>query len=83
MKKQTFCIGKNKEQISFAVTTKLISTLVFTTGIVQFFYFIDRKFPTSAQPSVAVQPGLCWTCSEPQSVGFLMTWLNSSAKVGN
>ena len=30
-------------QISFALTIKLISTFVFATGIVQFFYFLNLK----------------------------------------
>ena len=36
---------KTKTQISFAVKVKLISAFVFATRIVQFFYFLNPKFP--------------------------------------
>ena len=35
-------------QISFAVTTKLISAFIFATRIVQFLYFLIPKFPASS-----------------------------------
>ena len=37
-----------KKQISFAVTAKLISALVFAIRIVQFLYFINPKFQASS-----------------------------------
>ena len=40
--------AKTKAQISFAVTAKLISAFVFATRIVQFFYFLNPKFPFSS-----------------------------------
>ena len=61
-------------QISFAVTTKLISAFVFDIQIVQCLYFL--KPISSLQPSsVAVQPGLCETWSETPKSGFLTKWL--------
>ena len=47
MRKPDFCICENKEQISFAVTAKLISAFVFATRIVQFLYFLNTKFEAS------------------------------------
>ena len=40
--------AKSKAQISFAVTAKLISAVVFVTWIVQFLYFTNPKFPASS-----------------------------------
>ena len=48
MRKPSFAHAKTVAQISFAVTAKLISAFVFTTGIVQFFYFLNPKFPASS-----------------------------------
>ena len=66
--KTKFCICKTKEQISFAITAKLISAFVFATRIVQFLYFINPKFPASSHllclySSVYVGPVMklhCW-----------------------
>ena len=38
---------KQKTQISFAVTAKLISGFVFVTWIIHFLYFLNPKFPVS------------------------------------
>ena len=59
---------KQKAQISFAVTAKLISAFVFATRIVQFLYFLNQKFPASNHllrlyKLVCVRPGRnpnCW-----------------------
>ena len=48
MRKPEYAIVKTKEQISFAVTAKLISTFVFATRIVQFLFFLDSKFQASS-----------------------------------
>ena len=40
--------AKTKTHINFAVTAKLISAFVFTTGTVHFFYFLNQKFPASS-----------------------------------
>ena len=47
MRKPTFYICENKGEISFAVTGKLISAFVFAAQTVQFFYFLNPKFPAS------------------------------------
>ena len=73
MRKPTFCICKNKgtdqlRSLSVSVTAKMISTFVFTTQIVQFFYFLNPNFPASSHhlclcSSVCVRPvlkPLCW-----------------------
>ena len=44
MRKPDFCFGKNKG----SVTAKLISAFVFAIWIVQFFYFLNPKFPASS-----------------------------------
>ena len=61
MGKPTNCVGKNKAQISLAVTVKLISAFVFATRIVQSLLYLTPKFQAS---SLAVQACLCQTCSE-------------------
>ena len=43
-----FAYAKTKTQISFAVTAKLISALVFATQIVQSLYFLNMKFQVSS-----------------------------------
>ena len=43
-----FAYAKTKAQISFAVTAKLISTFVFTTGIVHSLFFSYPKFQASS-----------------------------------
>ena len=47
-KKPTKCLAKTKAQISFTVTTKLISSFVFTAWIVQSFLFLNPKFQASS-----------------------------------
>ena len=46
---------KTKTQISFAVTTKLISAFVFATQVVKSLYFLNTKFQASSH--------LVWLCS--------------------
>ena len=70
-RKLDFAYAKTKAQISFAVTAKLFSTVVFATRIVQFLFFLNPKFPASSNllclySSVCVRPG---------RTGFLMSWL--------
>ena len=43
-----FAYAKTKTQISFAVTTKLISAFVFATRIVQSLFFLNPKFQASS-----------------------------------
>ena len=72
MIKTTFCICKNKTQISFAVTAKLIIAFVFATRIAQFFFFPNPKFPAFSHllylcSSVCVGPVRkphCWFSHE-------------------
>ena len=67
---------KTKPQISCAVTdqrlcavnAQLISAFAFAARIVQSF-FLNPKF----QASMAVQAGLCQTCSKPKLLVFLCT----------
>ena len=42
---QQSAYAKTKAQTSFTVTTRLIISFVFDTGIVQFLYFLNPKFP--------------------------------------
>ena len=49
MRKPTICIMRNqRQQISFAVTSKLICAFGFATGIVQLLFFLNPKFPASS-----------------------------------
>ena len=65
---KTISYAKTKTQISFAVTTKLISAFVFATWIVQSLYFLNPKFQASCHllwlySLDYVGPGLkpeCW-----------------------
>ena len=66
MGKATICIGKNEDTGQLRSAAKLIGAFVFATGIEQFLYFLNPKFP-----AVTVQAGLCQTWSEHQIVGFL------------
>ena len=43
-----FAYAKTKTQISFVVTTKLISVFVFAIWIVQYFCFLNLKFQASS-----------------------------------
>ena len=45
---QQSAYAKTKTQISFAVTSKLISAFVFATWIVQYLFFLNRKFQDSS-----------------------------------
>ena len=60
MRKPAFCICQRKTQISFVVTTKLISAFVFATWIVQSLFFLNPKFHASSC--------ILWLCS-PVCVG--------------
>ena len=68
MRKPTICICETETQISFAVTTKLISAFVFATRIVQYLYYLNPKFQASSHHQwlyslVCVRPGQnphCW-----------------------
>ena len=62
MRKPDFCLCKNKVQISFPLTAKLISAFVFTIRTVQSLFFLKPKFPASSlfprlYRSVCVGPG--------------------------
>ena len=46
-RKPTTAYAKTKVQISFTVTAKLISAIVFAIQIVQFLYFLNPKFTAS------------------------------------
>ena len=47
---------KQKTQISFAVTAKLISAFVFATGIVQFLFYFNPKFQASSSFLLLCRP---------------------------
>ena len=46
--KPDFAYGKTKEQISCAITAKLIMAFVFATQIVQFHFYLNQKFQVSS-----------------------------------
>ena len=48
MRKPTICIGEKKTQISFVVTSKLISAFVFTTRRVQSLFILNPEFQASS-----------------------------------
>ena len=62
MRKPVFAYAKTKTQISFAVTSKLISAFVYATRIVQSLFFLNTKFQVSSHlvwlySTVCVGPG--------------------------
>ena len=66
MRKQTICLGENSnceadQRLCFRYTDSTISLLSKSK--------IFRLYPSS----VTVQPGLCWTCSEPKLLIFSRT----------
>ena len=62
--------------VSSTVTAQLFSAFAFTTWIVKSLYFLNPKFQAPSYVLwLNVQPGLCWTWSKTQKVGFLMTRL--------
>ena len=76
LENRLFAYAKTKTQISFAVTTKLISAVVFATWILRFLYFLNPKFQASLETSSVIeQPGLCRTWSETPKTSFLTTRL--------
>ena len=62
MRKPDLAYEKTKTQISCAVTAQLISTFVFATLIVRFFFFLNLKFQACSyllylHRPVCVRPG--------------------------
>ena len=76
MRKPTLCIYK-KTQTSFMGTVKLIRAFVFAIGIVQFFFFLNLKFPASSCLQV-VLARFVLDLVRNHNVGFLMTLLKCS-----
>ena len=64
---------KTKAQISFAVTTKLISAFVFATRIVHFLFLLNPKFQASML--LLGLYILCQTWLETPKTGFLASRL--------
>ena len=48
MGKPTICLGENKGADQLRVIAKLISAFVFATQIVQFLFYLNRKFQASS-----------------------------------
>ena len=74
VRKPAFAYAKTKTQISFAVTAKLISAVVFAIRKVQSLYYLNPKFQASSHllwlySPVCVRPG-----RKPRT-GFLTTRL--------
>ena len=71
MGKPTICIGENKGADQLRSNYEADQRLCFryTDSTIP---LLSKSKISSLQPSsVAVQPGLCWTWSEPQIAGFL------------
>ena len=49
IRKPAFPYAKTKTQISYTVTVQLISSHIFTTSVVQSFYFLYPKFQASSR----------------------------------
>ena len=62
LENQIFAYAKTKTQISFAVTTKLISAFIFAIQVVQSLFYLNPKFQASSYllwlySQVCVRPG--------------------------
>ena len=73
--RKRICMCKNKGEISFIVTAKLISAFVFSTLIVQFLYFVNPKFPASSHLISACTARFVSNLFEKHIVGFFMSQL--------
>ena len=82
MRKPTFCICDNKDADQLRRNREADQRLCFRY-IESTIPILSKSEISSLQPScVAVQPGLCWTRSGNQNVGFLMTRLNCLITLG-
>ena len=68
-----FVYVKTKVQISFAVTTLLISAFVFATGIVQSLFFLNPDLP-----SLTVPADMCLTWAETLGLKTIFLMKNTS-----
>ena len=66
-----YAYAKTKAQISFPVTAKLISALVFAIEIVMFLYFPNPNFPASSH-LLCLYSSVCVEPVRSPDVGFLM-----------
>ena len=67
---QCFAYAKTKTQISFVVTTKLISAFVFATWIVQYLYFLNPKFQAFGHLQWLFSPVCVRPCQKPRTLVF-------------
>ena len=72
MRKQTICIGENKDTDQFPANCEADNPFVFTTPIVQFLFFLNPKFQASSL--------LLWLysliCVGPQAVWKPHCWFS-------
>ena len=72
MGKPTICIGENKDADQLRGNREADQRLYFRYTDSTFPPLLIPKFSRFWVSSVTVQPGLCWTWSETQIVGFVM-----------
>ena len=80
MGKPTICIGENKGADQLRGNCEADHAFDFATRILQFFYFLNPKFPTSSHllwlyRSVCVSPGRkphCWFFNEVAHISVLI-----------
>ena len=71
VRKPTICMGENKDADQLRGNREADQRLCFRYTDSTFPPLLIPKFSRFWVSSVTVQPGLCWTWSEPQIVGFL------------
>ena len=72
MRKQTICMGENKDADQLRGNREADQRLCFRYTDSTFPPLLIPKFSRFWVSSVTVQAGLCWTWSETQIVGFVM-----------
>ena len=76
VRKPTICMGENKDADQLRGNREADQRLCFRYTDSTFPPLLISKFSRSWVSCVTAQPGLCWTWSETQIVGFLMHRLN-------
>ena len=75
MRKPDLAYAKTKAQISFAVTAKMISALVFATRTVQYLHLLNPKFQVSSHFLRLYRPICVGPGRKTPKTGFLAPWL--------
>ena len=70
VRKPDFCLRENKGTEQLRSSCELISSFVFATRIVQFFYFLNPEFPVSSHRLCLYSSGCVRLGRKPRRPGF-------------